>query len=436
MGILSALNREQREATAILQVGTFLEYFDLMIYVHMAVILNDIFFPKTDPHTAHLISAITFCSTFIFRPFGAVLFGYIGDNYGRKVTVVITTVMMALCCATMAVLPTYAQIGITAAWLVVICRIVQGMSSMGEIIGAQIYLTELIKIPERYPIVSFINCADYLGGVAALAIASMVLAFGLDWRIIFWFGALIATVGIMARTALRETPDFINAKLRLKKQLEVTDINTSEVLCEDPIVNEKVKKKTSLAYFLIQCSHPVWFYFLYIYCASIFKHSYMYDHKHIIQHNLLLAAIEFSGIVCFSCLSYKIHPLKILRFKMVIMVILMLFLPNMLSCITTANQLFLIQICICVFKPSTTPAGAVFFAHFPVFKRFTYSSFLYALSRALMYVVTSFGLVYLTKLFGSWGLLIIFIPVLIGFNFGISHFKSLEEAVENYPSKK
>lgn len=436
MGIISSLSRDQREATAILQVGTFLEYFDLMIYVHMAVILNDIFFPKTDPHTANLISAITFCSTFIFRPFGAILFGYIGDNYGRKITVVITTVMMALCCATMAVLPTYAQIGVTAAWVVVICRIVQGMSSMGEIIGAQIYLTELIKVPERYPVVSFINCADYLGGVAALGIASMVLAFGLDWRIIFWFGALIATVGIMARTALRETPDFVNAKLRLKKQLEITEINVSEALCEDPIVNEQVKKRTSLAYFFIQCSHPVWFYFLYVYCSSIFKNSYMYDHKDIIQHNLLLAAIEFSGIVFFSCLSYKVHPLKILRFKMVIMIILILLLPYLLFSIATANRLFLIQILICIFKPSTTPAGAIFFAHFPVFKRFTYSSFLYALSRALMYVVTSFGLVYLTKLFGSWGLLIIFIPVLIGFNFGISHFKLLEEAAGNYPRKK
>ncbi len=60
MGIFSSLSYEQREATAILQIGTFLEYFDLMIYVHMAVLLNELFFPKVEPHIASLVSAATF----------------------------------------------------------------------------------------------------------------------------------------------------------------------------------------------------------------------------------------------------------------------------------------------------------------------------------------------------------------------------------------
>ena len=246
MGIFSSLTREQREAAAILQTGTFLEYFDLMLYVHMGVILNELFFPKTDPHIASLISATTFCLTFVFRPLGALFFGYIGDTAGRKITVIITTIMMSLCCATMAMLPTYAQVGITASWLVIICRIVQGLSSMGEIVGAQIYLTELIKIPARYPVVTFIGCADCLGGMAALALATGVLALGIDWRAAFWVGALIAVIVTVARTALRETPDFVNAKLQLKKNLEKANIDNSLGLKKDYIVNENVNKKTSL----------------------------------------------------------------------------------------------------------------------------------------------------------------------------------------------
>ena len=74
---------------------------------------------------ANLVSATTFCSIFVFRPFGALFFGYIGDTIGRKATVIITTLMMACCCVFMAILPTYAQIGITAAWLLTICRIMQ-----------------------------------------------------------------------------------------------------------------------------------------------------------------------------------------------------------------------------------------------------------------------------------------------------------------------
>lgn len=135
MGIFTSLDKEQKRAVSLLSLGTFLEYFDLMLYVHMAVWLNELFFPKTDPHTASLLAAFAFCTTYIFRPIGALIFGFIGDHVGRKVTVIITIMFMALSCVFMANLPTYAQIGITASWIVTICRIVQGVSSMGELTG-------------------------------------------------------------------------------------------------------------------------------------------------------------------------------------------------------------------------------------------------------------------------------------------------------------
>ena len=150
MSILGSLNREQKEAVGLLQIGTFLEYFDLMLYVHMAVLLNELFFPKTDPHTAALVTAFAFCSTYVLRPFGALIFGWLGDNIGRKHTVIITTLLMSLSCTLMANLPTYEQIGITASWLVTGCRIIQGMSSMGEVIGAQIYVSEFVRPPAQY----------------------------------------------------------------------------------------------------------------------------------------------------------------------------------------------------------------------------------------------------------------------------------------------
>ena len=133
-----SLTREQKEAVGLLSIGTFLEYFDLMLYVHMAVLLNELFFPKTDPDTASILSAFAFCSTFVFRPFGALIFGWLGDNISRKATVVITTALMAFSCILMANLPTYSQIGIAASWLITICRILQGMSSVGEIVEPKI----------------------------------------------------------------------------------------------------------------------------------------------------------------------------------------------------------------------------------------------------------------------------------------------------------
>lgn len=106
---------------------------DLMLFVHMAVVLNEIFFPKFDPFTNSLLSAFTFCSTFALKPIGALLFGYIGDKVGRKHTVIITTMVMAISCIIMANVPTYAQIGIAASWVITICRALQGMSDVSTV---------------------------------------------------------------------------------------------------------------------------------------------------------------------------------------------------------------------------------------------------------------------------------------------------------------
>ena len=99
-------------------------------------------------------------------------------------------------------------------------------------------------------------------------------------------------------------------------------------------------------------------------------------------------------------------------------------------------ELLCIQSIITVFGLGDVPAVPIFFKHFPVFKRFTYTSFLYALSRALMYVVTSFSFVYLIKYFGNWGILVISIPISIGYGFEILHFEQLEKDIENYSKKK
>ncbi|GFQ79416.1 MFS transporter [Trichonephila clavata] len=168
------LTREQKEAVGLLSIGTFLEYFDLMLYVHMAVLLNELFFPVTNPHSASFSAALAFSSTYLLRPFAALIFGWIGDNIGRKVTIIITTTTMALSCVVMANVGTYAQIGITASWIVTICRILQGISSIGEIVGAGLYLTESVKPPLRYPVVASVVVASALGGTAALGLASLL----------------------------------------------------------------------------------------------------------------------------------------------------------------------------------------------------------------------------------------------------------------------
>ncbi|MES2252320.1 MAG: MFS transporter [Pseudomonadota bacterium] len=417
MRIFKSFTREQKEAVGLLQIGTFLEYFDLMLYVHMAVLLNDIFFPKTDPHTASLIAAFAFCSTYVLRPFGALLFGYIGDNIGRKTTVIITTIMMSVSCAVMANLPTYAQIGITATWIITICRIVQGLSSMGEIMCAKVYLTEITKAPEQYPAVSMITIASSLGAVAALGIATLVTTTSFNWRIAFWLGAGIAVIGSIARTRLRETPEFLKKMYEKKNKIKKDD--------SEPALTH-IKKRTMFAFFITSCGGPLTFYIVYMHFNPLLKQAFGYTSENIIFHNFILSLVQVSACILFSFMSYKIHPLKIMKFGISCLIGLVLMLPIIIPHITHSNQLFALQSLFLLLFLSDTPSASIFIKQFPVLKRVTATSFLYALARALMYPITSFGLIYLTNFFGTFGLWIIMLPIVGGYLWATNHYAYLE----------
>jgi MFS family permease len=431
MSVFSSLKHEQKEAIGLLQIGTFLEYFDFMLYIHMAVLLNELFFPKTDPHTAALLSAFAFCSTYVLRPVGALIFGYIGDYLGRKSTVILTTMMMAISCLIMANLPTYAQVGITAAWLVTLCRIIQGISSMSEILGAHIYVTEMLKPPSQYVAVSFISVASALGSVCALGVAALVTTLGLEWRLAFWIGAGIAVVGSLARTKLRETSEFIEAKTLKLKQIEERKISKSKksskkLLIQEHSEKEKICKKTIAAYFLVYCGWPLSFYLSFMYFNPLLKKNYGYTAEDIIFHNFLLSLISLSVTMLVATLSYKINPLKILKTRGLLLGILTLFLPLAIMAATTHIQIFLIQALLLLVALAPLPADSIFIKHFPVLKRFTATSLLYALKSTFMYILTSFSLVYLNYYLGEWGLWVIMFPFIAGFLWGVHHFEKLE----------
>jgi MHS family proline/betaine transporter-like MFS transporter len=430
-----SLTKEQKEAIGLLSIGTFLEYFDLMLYVHMAVLLNELFFPKTDPYTASLLSAFAFCSTYLLRPFGALIFGWIGDNIGRKAVVIITTLMMAVSCAIMAIVPTYAEIGITASWVITFCRMMQGMSSMGEVVGAEIYLTESIKPPARYPAVALITIFCVLGGVFALGIVTLLNTMNLSWRLAFYFGAGIALVGFIARTALKETTDFADAQRRIKETLKHNAQN-ADFLNSNIIWQEQINKKTLISFLFMQCAWPITFYFAFIYCGNTLKNSFGFSASQIIEHNFVISLIQLSAFSIFALLSYKIHPLKILKARLWGFFVFVLICPYLFANLRNASDLMIIQSIILVFSSTDIPAAPIIYIHFPIFKRFSYITMIYAISRLIMYTVGSFGMIYLVEKFDNWGFFIIMLPISLGLTFAISHFEELEWISETLHQKK
>ncbi len=410
LNIFKTLRHDQKEAVGLLQIGTFLEYFDLMLYVHLSVLLNELFFPKTDQRIAALLAAFAFCSTYVFRPIGALMFGYIGDHIGRKSAIIISTTMMAVSCFFMSILPTYAEVGLFASFAMITCRILQSFSATGEVIGAEIYLSELLPPPASYQLVSWVSELCTLGSLVALLVTSLIFKCNANWRAVFILGGMIAVSGAVARRRLRETPAFLRAQANKHKE------NRQK---------EKVSRKTSLAYFFIYSGFPLCFYIIFIYCADFLKYSMHYTPEQIVDHNLFLTISSFIVGISIILLAKKFHPLKILKLRALASSAVLLIMP--LLPLTDIYALTTVQLLLTVFSLGTIPTIPIFFKYFPVQRRFTYSSVLYAISRAITYVVTSFGVVYLTNLLGSYGIWVIAFPISIGFLWGVDHFSKLEE---------
>ena len=426
------LTKDQKEAVGLLSIGTFLEYFDLMLYVHMAVLLNELFFPIGNGNDfAYIFSAIAFSSTFVFRPIGALIIGWLGDNIGRRFTVIITTLMMSITCLVMAFLLPYSQIGITATVIVTCCRIMQGISSMGEILGSELYISEICKDRRRYFMIGLIIVCSNLGGNAALGISSLILSNNLNWRIVFFVGASIALVGLVARTAIRETPDFINAKLKLDNSFKVINVQKNKIK-KNAIYNKKIDKKIIVSYFFMETMSPIWFYIGYFYSATILKTRFLMSASDIIFNNLLISFAVTTNFIIICFLLKKMHPLRIMKIKMTICFPLLLFLPYLYQNASTSQELLIINIFVKFLSFDGFATVPVVLAFFPVLKRFTYGAFIYSCSKAIMYVIMSFGIEIFSRNFGSYGVLIVLLPFSIGYAFSRSYLEKLERANDNY----
>ncbi len=430
---LSWLTKQHKEAIALLSIGTFLEYFDLMLYIHMAVLLNELFFPQNDPLVAKLLAAFTFCSTFFLRPIGGMIIGWIGDQIGRRSTIMLTTSIMAATCVTMASVGTYAEIGATSCIIVIICRALQGISSLGEIIGAQLYLTETLKQPYKYIANGAVEIGSRMGGLFALVIASFAISVNLNWRLAFWAGAAIAFVGFFARIKLREAPEFVDFKRRLKIKIEINKQNP-EIIENSFAYQEQVDKKAVLAYFLIRMATPVCFYITYIYIGSFMKESLGFTAEQVINQNLKVTILTVIGLIITVLLLKKYHPIKIAEKYIVVFSVLLPFIPYCLGNISNMFLLSILQFVTFSIALSSFAIEMACFKYLPIARRFTILATTFGVASTLSYTIVSFSLIPLVKYFGYYAILIIYVPVIIGLIWGINYIKRLEKSNGKYLS--
>src|SRR5687767_7095083 len=200
-------------------VGTLIEWYDFYIFGSLAVILSEQFFPQSNPAVAFLSTLATFAAGFVVRPFGAIVFGRLGDLVGRKYTFMITLVLMGGSTFAIGLVPGYQTIGIIAPIIVLILRLLQGLALGGEYGGAATYVAEHAPAARRGFYTSFIQTTATLGLFVSIGVILAVRHWvGVEafaewgWRIPFILSAVLVGVSIYIRLKMEESPLFTKIK--------------------------------------------------------------------------------------------------------------------------------------------------------------------------------------------------------------------------------
>jgi len=202
-----------RASMAVAAFSTIVEWYDFTLYLYFATVLSRVFFGGGNGSLVATLGG--FAIAYLMRPLGAVVFGSIGDRYGRRRMMLASVAMMTLAMLVTALLPIREQIGPLAGWLLLLLRCVMGFSVGGEYTGVVAYLLEGARPERRGLITSSASAASEIGALLAVGLSALTVhslsAANLDswgWRIPFFVGALLASSVWIARSTMQESPDF------------------------------------------------------------------------------------------------------------------------------------------------------------------------------------------------------------------------------------
>lgn len=206
---------QSRKAIYAATIGNVMEWYDFGVFGYLAGSLALNFFPKGDPNAALLNTFLVFGVGLIFRPLGGIVIGRIGDLKGRKPALVLTILMMAVGTVIIGVIPTYATIGIAAPILLLLARLLQGVSTGGEWGGATAFMAEWSENGRRGLYTSFQQMSVAGGSLLGVGFAALLTStLGADavndwaWRVPFLVGGLFGPIGLWLRREVDETPPY------------------------------------------------------------------------------------------------------------------------------------------------------------------------------------------------------------------------------------
>ena len=244
-------------------IGNFVEWFDYASYGYFATVIAAVFFPEIAPQAALLATFAVFAISFIIRPIGGIVWGSIGDRIGRKTALSWSILIMSGATTVIALLPSYAQIGMLAPALLLVVRMVQGFSASGEYAGATSFLAEYAPPAKRGFYTSMVP-ASTAAGLLAGSLMSALLFSQLEtaelhawgWRLPFLLAFPLGLVGLYIRLKLEDTPKF--RELEAKHHVETTPTRELFTTYRKPIIRA----------FAVTCLNAVGFYLILSYMPT------------------------------------------------------------------------------------------------------------------------------------------------------------------------
>ena len=204
-------------------LGTMIEWYDFYIFGSLAVVMSQVMFPRDNPTWALIQTWAVFASGFIVRPFGAIVFGRVGDLIGRKYAFLVTLTIMGLSTFVIGLLPTYASVGLLAPSILLLLRLLQGLALGGEYGGAAVYVAEHVPDKKRGYYTSFIQITATLGLFVSLGVILAVKKMMSDadfkawgWRVPFLLSIVLVIISLWIRLTLKESPLFASIRRKGK----------------------------------------------------------------------------------------------------------------------------------------------------------------------------------------------------------------------------
>jgi MFS family permease len=306
-------------------VGTLIEWYDFYIFGSLATVIASQFFPKTNPTAALLSTLATFAAGFIVRPFGALVFGRLGDLVGRKYTFLLTLIIMGGSTFAIGLVPGYERIGFAAPIIVLVLRLLQGLALGGEYGGAATYVAEHAPAKRRGFFTSWIQTTATLGLFLSLGII-LITRHNLDadparsiakfndwgWRIPFLLSIVLVAISVYIRLKMKESPLF--AQLKTEGKVSVNPLKES-------FVHRSNLKMVLLALFGAVMGQGVVWYTGQFYAQSFIENVCKVDFEQ--SRTMIIWAILFATpfFVVFGNLSDKVGRKWIMMLGMLLAIV-------------------------------------------------------------------------------------------------------------------